>query len=430
MHNTFRERLKHGWNAFKNKDPAYDTPYGADLSPINYSYGVSVNNRPDRHHITPGRDKTFLTAVINRIATDCAKARFEHIRVDENGRYVETIDSQLNYLFRYEANIDQSAQAFMIDLVESLLDEGSVAVVPVDTNIDPKLSSGFEVQSMRIGKIVGWAPDRVQVELYNDQTGMKEPVTVLKKTTPIIENPFYSIMNEKNSTMQRLIRKLQLLDLTDEDNNSGKFNMILQLPYTIRTPARKAQAEKRRAELEAMIKDSQYGLAYTDGTEKIIQLNRPIDSNLLAEVESFKAEAYSQLGITPEIMSGTASSDAMQNYYSRTIDTILSACCVEFERKFLTKTARSQRQAIQYFRDPFLLISPAELPDYIDKLTRNEVATPNEMRPSIGLKPTGDPAANELRNRNIIATDTEQGVDTDGDGEPDTFEDPLGGTLS
>lgn len=400
MGTKFTDRLKHAWNAFANKDPTIN-------------YGPAYYDRPDRMHFTRGTDRSIVTAVYTRLAVDSAAVEFKHVRVDENGSYLEEIKSGLNNCLTVEANKDQTGRALIQDIVQSMLDEGCVAVVPVQTDVN--ISRGtFDITELRTGKIMEWHPDYVKVRLYNEKDGNKQELFLPKKSICIIENPFYAIMNEPNSTMQRLIRKLSLLDNVDEMANTGKLNMIIQLPYVVRTEAKRAEAKKRRKEIEDQLTESKHGIAYADGTEKIVQLNRPLESKLLEQVEYLTSTLYSQLGLTQEIMDGTADEKAMNNYYERTIKPILNAITDEMKRKFLTKTARSQRQDIMFFRNSFDLVPTTQLADLADKLTRNEIMTSNEMRQIVGLKPADDPGANELRNKNISQSPDMQRVDVDG----------------
>lgn len=385
------DRLQHAWNAFLNKDPTY--PY-TGVGNISYY-------RPDRVRPTSGNERSIIISVYNRIALDASSLDIFHARLDENGRFTEQIQSGLNDCLTLNANIDQTGKAFMHDVIMSMMDEGSVAIVPVDTTINPTISGSFDVNSLRVGKVIEWHPSEVKIELYNERLGRREDVLLPKKMVAIVENPFYSVMNEPNSTMQRLIRKLNLLDVIDEQSGSGKLDLIIQLPYVIKTPARKQQAEERRKDIETQLSGSKYGIAYTDGTEKITQLNRPVENNLLKQVEYLTNMLYSQLGITQEIMNGTANEKAMLNYFNRTIEPIMTAVTDEMKRKFLTKTARTQGQSIVYFRDPFKLVPATEIAEIADKLTRNEIASSNDIRQIIGWKPSKDPSADELRNKNL-----------------------------
>lgn len=385
-------RLKRAWNAFLNRDPP--------IRSSSYYYG-GYSYRPYYQRLGGATDRTVVSAIYNRIAVDASSITIQHVRLDENGRFNETIDSGLNSCLNLSANIDQTGRSFVEDIVLTMLDEGVVAVVPVDTDVDPKLTDSYEIITMRVGKITEWFPDSVRVKLYNDRNGEKEEIMVLKKNAAIIENPFYSVMNEPNGTMRRLIQKLNLLDSVDEQSSSGKLDLIIQLPYVIKNEARRAQAEERRRQIEDQLSGSKYGIAYTDGTEKITQLNRSLENNLLKQIEYLTALAYSQLGITQEIMNGTADEAAMTNYYSRMIEPIVSAIVDEFKRKFLTKTARSQRQSITFYRDPFKLVPIGTVAEMADKFTRNEIMSSNEFRQVIGLKPSKDPRADELRNKNL-----------------------------
>ena len=392
MAESFLSRLKHAWNAFfNNKDP---TPKYQDI-------GASYYYRPDRQRFTGGNERTIVTSVYNRIALDAAAVEIKHVRLDENGRYLETIDSGINRCLNEEANIDQTGRAFIQDVVMSMLDEGCVAIVPVDTTFNPNITNSYDVQSMRVGKILQWYPNHIQVRVYNEKTGNKEDIIVPKNIVGIIENPLYAVINEPNSTMQRLIRKLSLLDAVDEQSGSGKLDLIIQLPYTIKTEARRQQAEARRKEIEVQLTNSKYGIAYTDGTERITQLNRPIENNLMKQIEYLTSMLYSQLGITTTILDGSADEKTMLNYYTRTIEPIISAIVCEAKRKFLTKTARSQRQSFLFFRDPFKLVPISQIADIADKFTRNEIASSNEIRQCIGMKPSKDPKADMLINSNL-----------------------------
>ena len=392
MAQTFLNRIKNAWNAFvNNRDP---TSKWKDI-------GSSYYYRPDRQRFTGGNERTIVTSVYNRIAMDVAAIDIKHVRLDENDRYLETIDSGINRCFSEEANIDQTGRAFIQDIVMSMLDEGCVAIVPVDTNVDPTLSNSYDILSMRVGQILQWYPNHVQVRVYNDRTGNKEDIILPKETVGIIENPLYAVINEPNSTMQRLIRKLSLLDAIDEQSSSGKLDLIIQLPYTIKTEARRQQAEQRRKEIEMQLTNSKYGIAYTDGTEHITQLNRPIENNLMKQIEYLTSMLYSQLGITTTILDGSADEKTMLNYYTRTIEPIISAIVCEAKRKFLTKTARSQRQSFLFFRDPFKLVPVNSLAEIADKFTRNEIMSSNEFRQIVGRKPSDDPKADMLVNSNL-----------------------------
>lgn len=394
---TFSSRLKHAWNAFTGRDP---TRYYPDVG-MGYAY------RPDRPRLSRGNERSIVTSVYNRIALDAAAISIQHVRLDENERFLEVIPSGLNSCLNLEANIDQTGRSFVQDIVMSMLDEGCVAIVPVDTDDDPDLTGSYKIETMRTGKILEWFPKHVRVRVYNDTTGQKEDIILSKSMVGIIENPLYAVINEPNSTMQRLIRKLNLLDAVDEQSSSGKLDLIIQLPYVIKTEARRQQAETRRKDIEKQLSGSKYGIAYTDGTEHITQLNRSVGNNLMSQIEYLTSMLYSQLGITQSILDGTADEKTMLNYYNRTIEPMISAIVDELKRKFLTKTARSQHQSIQFFRDPFKLVPVSELAEISDKLTRNEIATSNEVRQIIGWKPSKDPKADELRNSNINQSNAE-----------------------
>ena len=384
---TFTDRLAHAWNAFMNRDP---TVYRG-----NASY-----TRPDRVRLTRGNERSIVNAVFNRIAADCAAVDVQHVRLDHNDRYTETIDDNFNQCLMVSANIDQSGRAFRQDIFMSMLDEGVVAVVPIDTTLNPRTHS-FEILSMRTGKIVEWYPEHVKVKVYNQRTGQKEEIVVPKSSTAIIENPFYSIMNEPNSVAQRLIRKLNILDVIDEQSGSGKLDMIIQLPYTIKSPARKQQAEERRQSIENQLTGSKYGIAYIDATEHVTQLNRAVENNLMNQIEFLTSMLYSQLGITKEILDNSATEEVMNNYSNRTLEPILSAVCEEMRRKFLTKTARTQKQSVMFFKKPFKFVSATNMAEIADKMTRNEIMTSNEVRQELGMKPSEDPRADQLVNKNI-----------------------------
>ena len=389
---SFVDRLQHAWNVFTNKDELMSDYKNVSMT---YSY------RPDRTRLTRGNERSIVTSVFNRISTDASSINIRHIKLDENERYIETVNSKLNRCLNLEANIDQTGRAFLQDTIMSMLDEGCVAMVPIETTFNPKVTDSYDIASMRTGKIVQWAPADVKVNIYNERTGRREDIWVPKKTVSIIENPFYAVMNEPNSTMQRLIRKLNLLDAIDEQSSSGKLDLIIQLPYVIKTEARKQQAENRRKDIEQQLSGSKYGIAYTDGTERITQLNRPVENNLMKQIEYLTTMLYSQLGITQTILDGTADDKTMLNYYNRTIEPILSAIVDEMKRKFLTKTARSQKQSISYFRDPFKLVPVNDIAEIADKFTRNEIMSSNEIRQIVGMKPSSDPKADELRNKNL-----------------------------
>ena len=401
MKNTFGSRLRHGWNAFMNRDPTYRQ----DLGP-SYYY------RPDRPRFTRGNERSIVTSVYNRIALDASAITIQHVRLDENGRFLSTIDSDLNKCLTLDANIDQTGRAFLQDAVMSMLDEGCVALVPVETDVDPNDTDSYKIFSIRTGKIVEWRPQHVKVRVYDERTGRKEDITLSKSSVAIVENPLYAVINEPNSTMQRLIRKLSLLDVTDEQTASGKLDLIIQLPYIIKTEARRQQAEQRRKDIEMQLAGSKYGIAYTDGTEHITQLNRSVENNLMKQVEYLTSMLYSQLGITQTILDGTADEKTMINYYTRTIEPIVSAIVDEMKRKFLTKTARSQRQSIEFFRDPFKLVPVNDIAEIADKFTRNEILTSNEIRQIVGMKPSNDPKADELINSNISQSKKDNSVFT------------------
>ena len=388
----FLNRLQHGWNAFMNRDP---TTYYTNAGGNYYTY------RPDRIRLTRGNERSIVTSVYNRIGLDVASIDIKHCRLDKNGRFIEVIDSSLNNCLNLEANIDQTGRAFKQDIVISMLDEGCVAIVPIDTTINPSVSGSYDINSMRTGKILEWYPAHIKVKVYNDQTGNYEELILPKSTVGIVENPLYAVMNEPNSTLQRLIRKLNLLDAIDEQSGSGKLDLIIQLPYTIRSDARRQQAEKRRKEIESQLSDSKYGIAYADGTERITQLNRSVENNLMSQIEYLTSMLYSQLGITQSILDGTADEQTQLNYLTRSIEPIVSAIVDEMKRKFLTKTARSQNQSISYFRDPFKLVPVNDIAEIADKFTRNEIMTSNEIRQVIGMQPSNDPKADQLVNSNI-----------------------------
>lgn len=392
MEMSFSSRLKHAWNAFTGNVQ------------MNYrDLGMSYSYRADRPRLTRGNERSIVTSVYNRIALDVAALNFQHIRLDENGRFLSVIEDGLNNCLTLEANIDQTARSFIQDVVISMFDEGSVAIVPVDTTTDPNVSGSYDIQTMRVGQILDWYPQYIRVRLYNEQTGKKEDIVVPKSATAIIENPLYAVINEPNSTMQRLIRKLNLLDVIDEQSGSGKLDLIIQLPYVIKTEARRQQAENRRKDIENQLSGTKYGIAYTDGTERITQLNRSVNNNLMSQIEYLTSMLYSQLGITQSILDGTADEKTMLNYNNRTIEPIASAIVGEMKRKFLTKTARSQLQSISFFRDPFKLVPVNEIAEIADKFTRNEIMTSNEIRQVIGMKPSDDSRADELRNKNLSA---------------------------
>lgn len=387
---TIFERLRHSWNAFRGCD-----------RPVFRDYGPSSYQRPDQVHLRVGNERSIITAIYNRIAMDVSSNKIEHVKVDENGRYLGTVNDGLNNCLTIEANIDQTSRAFFQDAVLSLFDFGSIAIVPIDTDIDPRTTSSFEINTMRIGKIIQWMPRDVTVEVYNDISGRKEEMTIPKRMCAIIQNPFYVVMNEPNSTLQRLIRKLNILDAIDEQSGSGKLDLIIQLPYVVKSPIRKAQAEERRKDIEMQLSGSKYGIAYTEATERITQLNRPVENNLMGQIEYLMNTLYSQLGITPEILNGTANEEAMLNYNSRTVEPILSAIVDEMKRKFLTKTARTQGHSLIFSSDPFKLVPISKIADIAEKFVGNEILSPNDLRSIVGFKPVADEKADELRNRRL-----------------------------
>lgn len=392
MEMSFGSRLKHAWNAFTGNVQ------------MNYrDLGMSHSYRADRPRMSRGNERSIVTSVYNRIALDVAALNVQHVRLDENGRFLSVIDDGLNNCLTLEANVDQTARSFVQDVVISMFDEGSVAIVPVDTMTDPNVSGSYDIQSLRVGQILDWYPQHIRARVYNEQTGRKEDIVVPKSAVAIIENPLYAVINEPNSTMQRLIRKLNLLDVIDEQSGSGKLDLIIQLPYVIKTEARRQQAENRRKDIENQLSGSKYGIAYTDGTEHITQLNRSVNNNLMSQIEYLTSMLYSQLGITQSILDGTADEKTMLNYNNRTIEPIISAIVDEMKRKFLTKTARSQHQSISFFRDPFKLVPVNDIAEIADKFTRNEIMTSNEIRQVVGMKPSEDPRADELRNKNLSA---------------------------
>lgn len=395
---TLRKRIKNAWNVFTSRDPTEQ--------PVFHDYGISYGYRPDRIRLTRGNERSIVNAVYNRIAIDVASIDVKHVKTDENDVFIEEIYSFLNDVLQTEANIDQTGRNLMIDAVISLLDEGVIAIVPVDIDEDEETDS-FDVLSLRVAKIIQWYPEHVKVRVYDEKTGYKRDIVINKRSVCIVENPFYSVMNEPNSTLQRLIRKLNLLDAIDEQTGSGKLDIIIQLPYVIKTEARKKQAEDRRKDIEAQLAGSKYGIAYTDGTERITQLNRPAENNLLTQIEYLTSMLYSQLGITEEVLNGTADEKTMLNYYNRTIEPIMSAIVDEMKRKLLTWNARKEGQSIKFFRNPFKLVPVTEMAEIADKFGRNEILTPNEIRGIVGFKPSDDPQANELRNRNISQSNEE-----------------------
>ena len=392
----FSDRLKHSWNAFFSRDPTY----------IYRDTGPSYSYRPDRPRFTRGNERSIVTSIYNRIALDVAAVSIQHVRLDDSGRFLEPINSGLNNCLTLEANIDQTSRAFIQDVVISMFDEGCVAIVPVDTDSDPEKGS-YDIETMRTGQIIEWYPRHVKVRVYNDRTGQKEDIIRSKETVAIIENPLFAVINEPNSTMQRLIRKLNLLDYIDEQSGSGKLDLIIQLPYLVKTETKRQQAEKRRQDIEDQLTGSKYGIAYTDATERITQLNRPVENNLMKQIEYLTSMLNSQLGITTTIMDGTADEKTMLNYNNRTVEPIVSAIVDAMKRTFLTKTARSQKQSILFFRDPFKLVPVNDLAEIADKFTRNEIMTSNEIRQIVGMRPSDDPRADELRNANINQSNEE-----------------------
>lgn len=397
----FKDRLTNAWNAFTGRDPTKYHPLSVDI-------GYSSSYRPDRVRMTGGNERSIVTSIYNRIAIDVSAVNFRHVKLDDKGNFVEEIKSGINYILSTEANIDQTYRDFVRDIVISLFDEGCVALVPIDTDISPKDSGAYDIYTMRTGKITEWFPEHVRVSVYNEKRGRKEDLILPKKQVAIIENPFYSVMNEPNSTLQRLVRTLNRIDRTDEANSSGKLDLIIQLPYVVKTAQKREQAEIRRKEIEAQLTGSKYGIAYTDGTERITQLNRAVENNLWQQAQDLTSMLYNQLGITQSILDCTADETVMNNYLNNTIEPILSAIANEMHRKFLTKTARSQGQAIKYFMDPFKLIPVNKLADMADKFTRNEILTSNEMRALVGMEPVNTERANELVNKNINQSKIEE----------------------
>lgn len=394
---TFGDRLAHAWNAFMNRDPTDDPFYYGNPEEVTYSYN------PSRRWLSRGNERSIVNSIYNRIAVDVAQINIKHIRVNQNGYYVETMNSDLNQCLTLAANKDQTNRDFIQDVVLSMFDEGCIAIVPIDTNVNPD-NGAFDIESMRTAQILEWSPDSVKVRVYNDRTGRYEEKWALKKNTAIIENPFYSVMNAPNSTLQRLLRKLNLLDVIDEQSGSGKLDLIIKLPYMVKTETKKRQAEERRKDIEMQLAGSKFGIAYVDATENITQLNRPVENNLMDQVKYLTDTLYGQLGMTQAILDGTADEQTMTNYYSRTIEPILSAIVIAMQWKFLSKTARSQKQTIAFFRDPFKLVPTSKLAEIADKFTRNEIMSSNEMRQIVGLLPSDDPKADELRNKNINQT--------------------------
>lgn len=395
----FTDRLQHAWNAFMNR------------SPTNYyrNVGDSYTYRPDRIRLARRNERSIVTSVYNRIALDVSAIDIKHVKLDENNRFKEEVDSGLNNCLTLDANLDQTGRAFIQDVVMSLLDEGGVAIVPTDTTFNPDVTTSYDILKMRVGKIIEWYPNKVMVRVYNEKSGKRQDIMVPKSTVAIIENPLYAVMNEPNSTMQRLIRKLNLLDAIDEQSGSGKLDLIIQLPYVIKTETRRQQAEQRRKDIEMQLAGSKYGIAYTDGTERVTQLNRPVENNLMKQIEYLTSMLYSQLGITQSILDGTADDKTMLNYYNRTIEPIIAAIVDEMKRKFLTKTARSQRQSILFVRNPFNLVPVNDIAEIADKFTRNEIMTSNEIRQIIGMMPSDDPKADKLANSNIAQPNEAEG---------------------
>lgn len=424
---SFADRLKHAWNAFTSRDPT-------ESATKVYEYGSYY--RPDRVRFSRGNERSIVTSLYNKIAVDVSQISIRHVRLDENERYLEDVQSGLNNCLSLEANADQTSRAFIQDLVMSMFDEGCVAVVPVETSSSPISSNVYDILQLRVGKIVQWYPDRVKVNIYNDKTGKKQDIILPKKMVAIIENPFYATMNEPNSTLQRLIRKLNLLDLVDEQSGSGKLDMIIQLPYVIKSDARREQAEKRRKDIEMQLTGSKYGIAYTDGTERITQLNRPVENNLLKQIEYLTDTLYGQLGLSKEVFNGTADEKAMLNYQNRTLEPILEEIILNFKRKFLTKTARTRGQSIDYFTEPFKLVTYDELSNIADKFIRNEILTANEIRQLLGIRPSDDPKADELYNPNMPYDQGAQMMDPgmapsgEENTELETEEDPMGLPIS
>ena len=388
---TLFSRFKDAWNVFTGRDPLKDRSY----------HGIATSYRPDRARLSRGNERTIVTSVYNRISMDAAAIDIKHVRLDENGRYKEDMKSGLNDCLTIEANVDQTGRALRQDIFLSMLDEGCVAIVPTETSANPDRTGSYTIYSLRVGKIIEWYPAKIKVELYDERDGQKKERVLPKSTVAIVENPLYAIVNEPNSVLQRLIRKLGILDAIDEQSGSGKLDLIIQLPYVIKSEARRKQAEARRKDIEDQLSGSKYGIAYTDGTEHITQLNRAVENNLMKQIEYLTSMLYSQLGINQQILDGSANEETMLNYYNRTIEPIVSAVVDEMKRKFLTKTARSQGQSIESYRDPFKLVPIKELAEISDKMTRNEIMSSNEIRQKIGMKPSNDPAADELRNKNL-----------------------------
>lgn len=392
-------RLMHAWNAFSNREAVYGYPQ--------YDFGMGYSIRPDRVRLTLGSERTIVSSIYNQIAIDVSAISVVHARMDQNGRFLESVSSGLNECLSISANVDQSGRNFLQEAVMSLFDEGAIAIVPVDTTINPQVSGGYDIRSLRTGKILDWFPDHIRVEVYNEKLGRKEEVTLPKSMVAIIENPLYLVMNEPNSTLKRLVNKINLLDSIDTQSGSGRLDLFIQLPYTIKSDARRAQAIQRTKDIELQLAGSKYGIAYVDGSEKITQLNRPAENNLLKQVEYLTGMLYNQLGLTESVFNGTADEKTMLNYYNRTVEPVLSAIVDEMRRKFLTKTARSLGQDIVFFRDPFRLVPVLELAEIADKFTRNEILSSNEVRAIIGYKPSNQPGADELRNKNLNQSEVE-----------------------
>lgn len=397
MEQSLSSRLKSAWNAFMTRDPTADFR----------DYGPSYSYRPDRPRFTRGNERSIVTSIYNRIALDVANCTIQHCRLDNNGRFLETINSGFNECLNLKANIDQTGRAFIQDIVMSMFDEGCVAIVPIDTTKNPKVTDSYDILTMRTGKILEWYPAHVKVRVYNDRTGLREDIILPKNDVAIVENPFFAVMNEPNSTGQRLMRKLALLDVTDEQTASGKLDLIIQLPYVIKTDARRKQAENRRKDIENQLAGSKYGIAYTDGTERITQLNRSVENDLMRQIEFLTDQFFAQLGVTKTVMDGTADEKTMLNYTNRTVEPVVSAIVNSMKANFLTKTARSQNQTIMFFRDPFKLVPVDNIAEIADKFTRNEIMTSNEIRQVVGMKPSDDPKADELRNSNISQPEEE-----------------------
>lgn len=405
MKQNIRTRFKNAYNAFTSRDPTTEYTYE--------SVGVGYGLRPDRVRFTRGNERSIVNAIFTRIAIDASSIDIKHVQLDKDGRYKEDRNSKLNNCLTLEANIDQTGRAFIQDAVMSMFDEGCIALVPIDTDDDPYDTSGFDVGSIRTGKIVTWFPDKIRVRAYNEKTGQHQEIIVKKENTPIVENPFYSIVNDHNSVLQRLIHKLNMLDFIDQQSSSGKLDMIIQMPYSTKSPTQKALANKRKADIEEQLYNSKYGIAYIDPSEKVTQLNRSVDNNLLQQCNNLSETLYSQLGITQSILDGTADEKTMSNYYSRTIEPILAVIADEMKRKWLSKTARTQGQSIMFFRDPFKLIPVTEIAEIADKMTRNEIMSTNEVRQRIGMKPSTDPRADELRNKNLSESAASDQPDAD-----------------